>query len=140
MANTNFRIAGSSVSSEPSEPPVLAWPTTEGGGSVVSYPEVTRRDGLGYSCGIIGKPWSIIGRHRIGITGANFYNALFTGNVESVAVKTKLYDPRSMTWKIYDGIAQRPTIGKPISGSAYEFRDFRMTVTNLVERSGWSGS
>ena len=140
MANTSFRIALASVTTEPTEPPLVAWPTTneDAGGSVVRYPQPTRRTGRGAPAGIIGRPSSRIGRHKIGITGLAYYNALFTGATGwGNYVKVQLYDPRSTTWRVYGGIAWRPEYGPPQPGAAYKFQNFSMTVTELQELSGW---
>lgn len=140
MANTSFRIALASVTTEPSEPPLLAWPTTneDAGGSVVIYPRPTRRDGNGAPVGVIGRPFAKIGRHKIGVTGLAYYNALFTGATGwGNYVKVKLYDPRTTSWQVYGGIAWRPEQGAPRPGAAYSFQAFSLTVTELQLLSGW---
>lgn len=138
-ATTNFRIGAAAVVSEPAQPLLAAWPTVEGAAPVVRYPQPTRRTGAGLPAGIVGKPWCEFGRSRVEQTGIAYYQAFFaTAADESVAVKTKLYDARSGTWKIYSGIMWRPQVGKALPGSAYRFSDFKVVITELVELAGWN--
>jgi hypothetical protein len=136
MPNTNFRLTGATgVTGLPAEPPLKAWPTTEGGGSVVSYPQPTKRTGAGAPAGVIGKPWASVGRHRIGVTGLAWYHGIINAvSTESswAYVKCALYDPHSQGWNTYGGIMWRPTVGAPVSGVAYEFHDFSMMITELT--------
>lgn len=136
MANTSFRIALATVSSEPAEPPVVAWPTTEGGAPVVRFPEPTAATGIGQPAGFAGKPWCEFGRAVVDATGLDYYNDLFATSVSEVAtVKVKLYNPRTAAWQVYLGYLWRPSLGQALP--AYRWRDFTCRVTELVETT-WS--
>jgi hypothetical protein len=138
MPNTNFRIAkadGSGsplydLSGSPLEPPLDAWPLVEAP-PVVRYPEATRYTGQGEPAGMVGQPYTEIGRDVIGITGMTYYNALFdTASSPHADVLVKLYDPHSVSWQVYSGIAQWYTFDMPTIGPYY-FTKFRMRITEL---------
>ena len=138
MANTYFRIGRSTVTSEPAEPPLAAWPLVPYS-PIVQYPKASKRDGYGKPAGVVGLPWVEIGRNQITQTGLTWYQNLFLAATdESVAVKCKLYDQRSATWKVYSGTLWRPATGNSVPGKAYTYADFKVTISDLTELAGWS--
>lgn len=136
MASTNFRIRLTSGSGTPDQPPLAAWPLIEAP-PVVRYPQPSRRTGMGYPAGHIGMPYIIIGRDRIDETGTAYYNALFTTVDQAYAlVRVKAYDPRSNSWKIYDGTMWRPTFSDNAIGGPW-LVGYRIRISDLNEVDSW---
>lgn len=136
MPNTLFRICKASSVGEPAEPPFDAWPLVEAA-PVVTYPEPKSRNGLGYPARVLGLPFSNFGRDIIGVEGVDYYNDLFESTSSgSALVKVNLYDPRSVQWRVYQGVLWRPTIATA-ARSGTRFNQFRIAVTELTP-SSWS--